>query len=106
MLFGAGCEGLVADGAARWVNLEDLRSMLLVASDQSDCAAEGANTRVLGESLQSGAHALGKHLNGALVAEFHLELACSCSDLSDHDSGIVLVSDNDSTDAIGDFVDV
>ena len=83
-----------------------MRSIFLITADQGDHAAERADTGILRESLETGSHALSKHLNGALVAELHLELSSSGTDLSDHNSGVVGVANNDGTDAIGDRVDV
>ena len=80
--------------------------MLLVTPNQSYHATEWANAGVLGVPLQVGAKTLGKHLDGSLIVELHLELGSSGTNLSNHNTRVVLVAHDHCTDAVTDIVNV
>ena len=88
------------------ISLVNLGTKFFITANECNHAAEGTNACILGEPLQTGSHSLGKHRNRTLICKLHLELSCCGADLGDHNTSVVGVADDDSTDSIGDIVDI
>ena len=97
MLFGTTRDGLEADSLPTGVDSVARWSELLVAANESDVHAKWSHVCHLGTLVEVSSNLLSDHVNGSLIAELHFELSGFLSHVSHKGSGVVQVSDDDSS---------